>query len=262
MKLSKRASGVRATAGPLWSATQRALALLLLCGALPLLAVLWIVVRATSRGPFLYWQLRPGLYGRPFRVCKIRTMTVGADRNRANGLGVTRENPDVTSAGRWLRASKLDELPQLWNVVRGEMDFVGPRPIADSLVELLSREIPGFEARFRAKPGLTSVGQISIVENRVGHEVVDDWRRRHEAELHHLAHRSAAYDLVVIFLTVAYLVRRFCNEFGARLLRRTSEGEGSTGAAFEAVGLQLAIDGRSRDAEQAGGLARGAVADP
>jgi lipopolysaccharide/colanic/teichoic acid biosynthesis glycosyltransferase len=188
-------------------------------------------------------------------------MTVGADRNRANGLGVTREHPDVTSTGRWLRALKLDELPQLWNVVRGDMELVGPRPIADSLVELLSREIPGFDKRFRAKPGLTSVGQISIVENRLGHEIVDDWRRRHEAELHHLDHRSAAYDLVVIALTLAYLTRRMWRELGVRVIGRSKPAPGSPGAVPESVALELPIDGSSRDAQQAGGLGRGALAD-
>jgi putative colanic acid biosynthesis UDP-glucose lipid carrier transferase len=191
--------------------------MLILC--LPLLGALWWLVGRDSPGPFLFWQSRPGLGGELIRVCKIRTMTVGADRKRTNGLGVTREHPDVTAVGRWLRALKLDEIPQLWNVVRGEMELVGPRPIAEALVDLLAEEIPDFEHRFRAKPGLTSVGQILIVENEVGSELVADWRRRHEADIHLLGNRSAAYDLVVIGLTAAYLVRGLAREIGKKFER-------------------------------------------
>lgn len=139
-------------------------------------------------------------------------MTLGADRNEKNQLGVTLDHPEVTSVGRYLRALKLDELPQLWCVVRGQMEFVGPRPIARSLVDLLSAEIPGFEQRFRAKPGLTSVGQISIVENHTEAHLIEDWQRRFQAEMHHMEHRSARYDLVVITLTVVYLLRRLVRQ--------------------------------------------------
>jgi lipopolysaccharide/colanic/teichoic acid biosynthesis glycosyltransferase len=189
-------------------------------------------------------------------------MTVGAERNRRNEMGVTREHPDVTREGRWLRALKIDELPQLWNVVRGEMEFVGPRPIAGSLADLLSREVPGFERRFEAKPGLTSVGQISIVDNRSGAAVVSDWKRRHEAELHHLEHRSAAYDLLVIGLTVVFLVRRVLGEVGSRMALGSSSRSSSVAASAETVGLHLAVDGGGRDAEQTGGLGCRALADP
>ena len=186
----------------------------MLIACLPALLVLWLLVRRDSPGPFLFWQKRPGLDMRPIRVCKIRTMTVGADRDSNNGLGVTREHPDVTGVGRRLRALKLDEIPQLWNIVRGDMEFVGPRPIAESLVELLTKEIVGFEDRFRAKPGLTSVGQVSIVENGIGARLVADWQLRHEAEIHHLTYRSAGYDIVVVALTVAYLIRGIGREMG------------------------------------------------
>jgi lipopolysaccharide/colanic/teichoic acid biosynthesis glycosyltransferase len=186
-------------------------------------------------------------------------MTVGADRDQSNGLGVTRNHPDVTSVGRWLRALKLDEIPQLWNVVRGEMEFVGPRPIADSLSELLSREIPSFGQRYLAKPGLTSVGQISIVENRTGGALLDDWRRRHESEIHHLEHRSVGYDLVVIVLTVIYVLRRATWE----LAKKTSRAITSScdAACLEAVALDLPVDRGGRDPEESGRLRRGSLAD-
>jgi lipopolysaccharide/colanic/teichoic acid biosynthesis glycosyltransferase len=229
MTKKSRNPALRGGSRPVWSLFQRCLAAIMLIACLPVLLVLWILVRRDSPGPFLFWQKRPGLNMQPIRVCKIRTMTVGADRNRANGLGVTREHPDVTGVGRWLRALKLDEIPQLWNVVRGDMEFVGPRPIAESLVELLTKEVAGFEDRFRAKPGLTSVGQVSIVENSIGTRLVADWQLRHEAEIHHLTYRSAGYDIVVIALTVAYLIRGIGRELsGYAVMGKDVQEEGSS----------------------------------
>lgn len=191
-----------------WRLVQRLLALSLLIALSPVLAVLWAAVRLGSRGPFLYGQLRPGLRGRPFRVWKIRTMQVGADRTAAHGLAVARDDPQVTRLGRVLRDLKIDELPQLWNVVRGEMEFVGPRPIAFVLHEKLRAELPGFERRVAVRPGLTNVAQVSILDNRPAAEVTADWALRLQADLHYLAHRTVAMDLVVIALTVVFVLRK------------------------------------------------------
>jgi lipopolysaccharide/colanic/teichoic acid biosynthesis glycosyltransferase len=126
---------------------------------LPLLAVLALLVKADSRGPVLYAHTRLGYGGRPFRLWKLRTMTVDADARKHELIGSNslswpdfkvRDDPRVTRAGRMLRASSLDELPQLWNVLRGEMTLVGPRPCS---VDLSAYELWQTE-RLDFRPGL------------------------------------------------------------------------------------------------------------
>ena len=191
-----------------WYVAQRILAAALLLLLLPVFLIVYVLVRATSRGPFLYSQRRPGARGRSFTIWKIRTMVEGADRDKALARCVQVSNPQVTFVGKILRHSKLDELPQLWNVVKGEMAFVGPRPIAFALFEELQQKIDGFEQRLAVRPGLTNLGQVCIEENAGPEHVVEDWRLRFEAERHYLDNRCFWYDLVIIALTVLYLVRK------------------------------------------------------
>ena len=200
-----------------WYVAQRILAAALLFLLLPLFTIVFVLVRATSRGPFLYSQSRPGFRGDPFRIWKIRTMRDGADRDKALARCVQVSDPRVTFVGRILRHTKLDELPQLWNVVRGEMAFVGPRPIAFALFEELQREIHGFEQRLAVRPGLTNLGQVCIEENAAPEHVVEDWRLRFEAERHYLNNRCLWYDLVLIALTVLYLARKVTDGVRRRL---------------------------------------------
>ena len=192
----------------LWALAQRGLAALALLLASPLLLVLCLAVRLDSRGPFLYQQQRPGRDGVPFRTWKIRSMVQGADRNAALARATASDAPEITRVGRILRDLKLDELPQLWNVVRGDMAIVGPRPIAASLQAHLEAEIPGFARRLAVRPGLTSLAQVCIYENEAIEHLVEDWSLRFEAERHYLQHRSVGYDLVVIGLTLGYLLRK------------------------------------------------------
>jgi len=199
-----------------WQAGQRMIAAVSLILLLPLFAVLFFAVKLTSRGPFLYGQRRPGRHGRLFTTWKIRTMRPGSDRNAALARCVQSANPEVTRVGRVLRKLKLDELPQLWNVVLGDMAFVGPRPIAVPLYEELCQKIAGFERRTEVRPGLTNLGQICIEENAGPENVVDDWRIRFEAEQHYLDNRSIAYDVVIATMTVLYMFRK---AFGNRRRR-------------------------------------------
>ena len=192
----------------LWQLLQQVTAGLALLLSTPLMVVLYALVKIDSRGPFLYFQQRPGHLGRRFTACKIRTMAVGADRDPMLARAVTSASPEVTRVGRYLRDLKLDELPQLWNILRGDMVFVGPRPIAPGLQEFLESRIPGFAARLSVPPGLTSLGQVCIEENESVDHVVEDWSVRFEAECHYLAHRSVSYDLVIIGMTIAYVLRK------------------------------------------------------
>lgn len=201
-------SWVSALRWRLWQLLQQVAAGLTLLISTPLLIALYVLVKVDSRGPFLYFQQRPGHLGRRFTACKIRTMTVGADRDPMLARAVTSASPEVTRVGRFLRDLKLDELPQLWNILRGDMVFVGPRPIAPGLQEFLESRIPGFAARLSVPPGLTSLGQVCIEENESVERVVEDWSVRFEAERHYLAHRSVAYDLVIIGMTIGYVLRK------------------------------------------------------
>ena len=211
---SPPATTVAGTAEPpalrwrIWHGLQRCTAAALLILVSPLLAVIFFMVKADSRGPFLYSQQRPGHRGSLFTAYKIRTMTVGADRDPMLAHAVTPHSSEVTRVGRVLRDLKLDELPQLWNIVRGEMVFVGPRPIAPGLQEHLESCIRGFETRLSVPPGLTSLGQVCIDENESADRVVQDWSVRFEGERHYLANRSITYDLVIIGMTIAYCLRK------------------------------------------------------
>ena len=217
----------------IWRHTQQFGALLLLLAATPFLILLAVVVKCDSPGPFLYSQRRRGYRGKPFTAWKVRTMTVGADRDPKLALAVTSSSPEVTRVGRYLRDLKIDELPQLWNVVRGEMAFVGPRPIAPGLQDYLEKKIPGFATRLSVPPGLTSLGQVCIDENASVERIVHDWSVRFEAERHYLALRSVSYDLIIIGMTLAYCLRK--------VLLRLPSGRATRLAALAPVALMLVL---------------------
>jgi polysaccharide export outer membrane protein len=191
-----------------WEITQRLLAALLMVACGPLLMLLYPLVRLTSPGPFLFKQERPGKDGAPFMALKIRTMREGADLDISLARSVRGDNPLVTPIGRTLRELKLDELPQLWNVLRGDMALVGPRPLGLTFQQELERTIPGFSERLRVRPGLTSLAQVAVLESADKHKVIADWKRRFQAERHYLMNRSPLYDLIVIGLTAAYILRK------------------------------------------------------
>jgi lipopolysaccharide/colanic/teichoic acid biosynthesis glycosyltransferase len=134
------------------------LAVLLCFPALPLILLAAVLVKLTSRGPVFYSQVRLGLHGRPFRIWKIRSMVVDSE---ANGPCWSRPgDPRITKVGRFLRKTHLDELPQLWNVLRGDMSLVGPRPIRPIFFERLAGELPAYWQRLVVRPGLTGFAQV------------------------------------------------------------------------------------------------------
>ncbi len=211
-----------------WCYIQRILAFGAMIALIPVFAVLFVAVKISSPGPFLYRQMRFGKGGQAFETLKIRTMAVGADKDSSRAICVRQADPSITRLGRLLRDLKLDELPQLWNVVRGDMLIVGPRPIAPALQQHLEQEIPGFRHRLMVRPGLTSLAQICIIRNREGSGVLGDWQLRFEAEQHYIANRSIAYDAIIIMMTIIYLARRFCSETMVRRLGSTLKLTGAT----------------------------------
>jgi lipopolysaccharide/colanic/teichoic acid biosynthesis glycosyltransferase len=126
---------------------------------LPVMIVIAAVIWLGDRGPVLFAQERVGRYRRPFRVLKFRTMGVHAERETGPTWSWAGD-PRVTRFGRSLRAMHLDELPQLWNVLRGEMSLVGPRPERAVFVEQLEKVVPGYALRFAVRPGITGLSQL------------------------------------------------------------------------------------------------------
>jgi lipopolysaccharide/colanic/teichoic acid biosynthesis glycosyltransferase len=138
-----------------------ALALVLLILAAPVIFFSILLVRLTSRGFPLYTQMRLGLHGRPYAIYKIRSMYVNCER-LTGAQWSTPKDPRVTPLGRILRATHIDELPQLWNVLRGDMSLVGPRPERPEIIVGLELAIPYYRERLRVRPGVTGLAQVNL----------------------------------------------------------------------------------------------------
>jgi exopolysaccharide biosynthesis polyprenyl glycosylphosphotransferase len=170
--------------------------------ALPLLAAAAVAIKLHDRGPILYRQRRVGEAGREFEILKLRTMGVDAESNGAQWAAVAGD-PRVTGVGRILRRTHLDELPQLWNVLRGDMSIVGPRPERPEFVRDLERKLPFYDRRLVIKPGVTGWAQVSC--GYAGTDSGSVWKLAHD--LFYLKHRSTLFDLLIIVETLATPVR-------------------------------------------------------
>ena len=158
--------------------------------ASPFLAASALAIKLEDRGPVLYRQQRVGQGGEEFELLKLRTMVVGAETKGA-GLAVNRGDPRITKVGRLLRRLSLDELPQLWNVVRGEMSLIGPRPTLQYQVE---RYTDRQRRRLEVKPGITGWAQIH------GRAKLP-WEERIELDVWYVEHRSPWVDLRILLRT-------------------------------------------------------------
>jgi exopolysaccharide biosynthesis polyprenyl glycosylphosphotransferase len=165
---------------------------------LPLLA---LAIKIDSRGPVFYKQTRLGRGGRPFQIIKLRTMRMDAE-SASGPRWAQRGDPRITRLGRILRRTRLDEIPQIINVLRGEMSIVGPRPERPEFVDMLTTEIPFYRARLVVKPGLTGWAQVRY---RYGSSV-EDALRKLQYDLYYIRHQSFLLDLLIMFLTVATVV--------------------------------------------------------
>jgi len=164
----------------------------------PLLVLVALAIRLDSNGPALFKQIRTGLNGKPFRIYKFRTMTVQEDG--AVIQQATPGDPRVTRIGGILRRTSLDELPQLLNVIRGEMSLVGPRPHALAHDAYYGREIPSYAGRFAVKPGITGWAQVN--GSRGETPTVADMQRRIDLDLWYVQNWSLALDLEILAQTV------------------------------------------------------------
>ena len=169
----------------------------------PFMLLTAVAVALESGFPVLYCQERVGENGRPFTLCKFRSMRTDAEKA---GTPVWAKDGDdrVTRVGRFIRKTRLDELPQLWNVVRGDMSFVGPRPERPFFVAELAKEIPFYQQRHAVKPGLTGWAQVKY---RYGSSI-DDATEKLRYDLYYIKHLSIIFDLTIVFDTVKVVLFR------------------------------------------------------
>jgi sugar transferase (PEP-CTERM system associated) len=170
--------------------------------ALPVMALTALAVKLESSGPIFYCQERVGENGRLFTLCKFRSMRTDAE----TGTPIWAKDKDdrVTRVGRFIRLTRLDELPQFWNVLRGDMSFVGPRPERQYFVEQLEAAIPFYAARHAVKPGVTGWAQVKY---RYGASV-EDALEKLRYDLYYIKHRSLVFDLTILLDTIKVIVAR------------------------------------------------------
>lgn len=176
-------------------------ALLITIPALPVMAFAALAVKLSSPGPILYRQTRIGMHGVPFTVYKFRSMYANAEE-ATGAVWASRNDPRVTPVGRVLRKLRLDEFPQLLNVLHGDMSIVGPRPERPEFVKVLSEQIPYFRQRHCVKPGITGWAQIN---HKYG-DTIEDTVKKLEYDLYYIKHMSQSLDTYIMFHTLKTMV--------------------------------------------------------
>lgn len=178
-------------------------AVLLAAGALPLLAV-GVAVKLDSPGPAIFRQTRLGKDGKPFVMYKFRSMVVGAEHT-GSGVYSQKGDPRVTRVGRILRATSVDELPQLWNILKGDMSFIGPRPVLTYHPWPYEAYTPEQRRRFAVRPGVTGWAQVN------GRKTVE-WHKRLEYDAQYVNNLSFRLDMKILAMTIRNVLERKDNE--------------------------------------------------
>jgi lipopolysaccharide/colanic/teichoic acid biosynthesis glycosyltransferase len=173
---------------------------ILLVFALPVIGLAALVVKLTSRGPAFYTQTRLGRFGRPFLIFKIRSMSHNCEK-RSGACWSTKNDARVTPVGRILRKTHVDELPQLINILRGEMSLVGPRPERPEFVGPLEATFPRYRERLAVRPGLTGLAQVQLPPDTD----LESVRRKLRYDLRYVAHGTVFTDLRLLVATAVHL---------------------------------------------------------
>jgi len=176
--------------------------LLLLAFTLPLIAIFAVLVKLDSKGPAFFRQRRVGLYGQPFFVVKLRSMHIDAESGGAQWA--TKDDPRVTRVGRFIRKVRIDELPQAWTVLKGEMSFVGPRPERPEFVADLEDKLPYYAERHMVKPGITGWAQVNYPYGAS----IEDSRHKLEYDLYYAKNYTPFLDLLIILQTLRVVLWR------------------------------------------------------
>ena len=167
-----------------------------------LFPILAVIIRLDSPGPILYQQKRSGKGGHSIGVWKYRTMVRNAEPD-GEARWASPEDPRVTRVGKWMRRTRLDEIPQFWNVLRGDMSLIGPRPERPEWIAQLEKQIPFYRARLLVQPGLTGWSQVNYGYVRT----VEDTALKLEYDLYYIRHRSPILDLKILLRTMGTLIR-------------------------------------------------------
>ncbi|HEX5705156.1 MAG TPA: TIGR03013 family XrtA/PEP-CTERM system glycosyltransferase [Pyrinomonadaceae bacterium] len=178
------------------SAMHRIIALIGAILSLPIAIITAIVIKLESRGPILYQQERVGKNGRPFRLMKFRSMRTDAEKD--GPVWAKTDDERMTRVGRIIRKIRVDEIPQFWNILRGDMNFVGPRPERPHFVAQLAQEIPYYEQRHLMAPGLTGWAQINYPYGAS----IEDAKQKLQYDLYYMKNQNVALDATIMFETV------------------------------------------------------------
>ena len=167
---------------------------------LPLMIMAAIIVKLESKGPIFFVQERIGEGNKKFNIVKFRSMTTDAEKNGPQWA--SKNDNRVTRWGKIMRATRIDELPQLWNVLRGEMSFVGPRPEREYFIQQLEKEIPYYNLRHTVKPGLTGWAQVMYPYGAS----VEDAYRKLQYDLYYIKHHDIIFDIKVLLKTITIVI--------------------------------------------------------
>ena len=170
------------------------------CMSLPIALVTAILIKFDSTGPVLYRQERVGKNGAPFTVLKFRSMRTDAEK--AGPVWASEQDDRTTRVGRIIRKLRIDEIPQFWNIIRGEMDFVGPRPERPHFVSQLAQEIPYYQQRHLIAPGLTGWAQIKYPYGAS----IEDARQKLQYDLYYIKNQSLILDAIILFETIKIII--------------------------------------------------------
>lgn len=167
----------------------------------PLFLYCYILIKREDKGPAIYSQERIGLYGRPFRIYKFRSMRVDAEKY-GPALSSQDEDTRLTKSGKFLREHHLDELPQLWNVLIGDMSFIGPRPERKFFIDQIMLHNPDYEKLYQIRPGVTSYATLYNGYT----DTMEKMLRRLELDLYYLDHHSLLFDMKILWMTFTSIV--------------------------------------------------------
>lgn len=187
-------------AGITRSVVHRLVALIGAILSLPIVLLTAILIKLDSKGPIFYRQERVGEHGRPFTLLKFRSMRVDAEE--AGPVWASKDDDRATRLGRIIRKIRVDEIPQFWNILRGEMNFVGPRPERPHFVAQLANEIPYYEQRHLIPPGLTGWAQIKYAYGAS----VEDARQKLQYDLYYIKNQSLILDAIILFETIKIIL--------------------------------------------------------
>lgn len=182
------------------SVVHRLVALIGAILSLPIVLLTAILIKLDSRGPVFYRQERVGQNGRPFTLVKFRSMRMDAEES--GPVWASKDDDRVTRVGRIIRKIRVDEIPQFWNILRGEMNFVGPRPERPHFVAQLANEIPFYEQRHLIPPGLTGWAQIKYAYGAS----IEDARQKLQYDLYYVKNQSLILDAIVLFETIKIIL--------------------------------------------------------